>query len=373
MQQDNHIEQRKRDHIEINLNGDVRPRWTTTGFEHYRFAHAALPELDLADVDVSTAVFGHHVRAPLLISSMTGGVPRGSEINRRLAAAAQETGCALGVGSQRAGIEDDRRSEFYRVRDIAPDILLFANLGAVQLNYGLGVDECRRAVEMIGADGLILHLNPLQEALQEGGDCDFQGLLGKIASVCHALDVPVIVKEIGFGISARVARRLRDAGVAGIDVSGAGGTSWSAVERYRASSARLRRVAETFIDWGIPTATSLRMARSAAPTTTIIGSGGVETGVDVAKAIAFGADLAGIAGPLFRAAAVSVAEVSTLLSAIIDELRIAMFCTGARTIADLRRVTLLEADGGSGRLSGRTNMASDPRARALMANGFGEG
>ncbi len=338
------IERRKLDHLEINLERDVQARETSTGFERYHFVHAALPELALDDVDLRTNFLGHPLRAPILVSSMTGGVERGWEVNRRLAEAAQALGCAMGVGSQRAAIDDPTLARYYAVRDIAPDILLFANLGAVQLNYGYGPEECKRAVAMIGADGLILHLNPLQEALQAEGNHDFSGLLAKIAAVCSACDFPIIVKEVGCGISGVLARRLTDAGVAAIDVSGAGGTSWSAVEHHRAASSLGLRLSTTFREWGIPTATSLTMARHGAPELPIIASGGLRTGLDAAKAIAFGADLAGFAGPLLQAAAVDAATAHELLEALIAELRLAMFCAGAGTISGLHQAPLMGGD-----------------------------
>jgi len=311
------IERRKGDHIQINLDQDVQARDIETGFERYRFVHTALPELNLDEVDLSTTFLNRVVDVPILLSSMTGGFKRGWEINQRLAVAAQTLGCALGVGSQRVAIQDPSRAEFFAVRRFAPDVMLFANLGAVQLNYGYGVDECRRAVDMIGADALILHLNPLQEALQPEGNRDFSALLSKIAIVCRTLDVPVIVKEVGCGLSARDARRLVEAGVSAIDVSGAGGTSWSAVEHYRAKTSVARQLSNTFVDWGIPTAVSLGMARRGAPGTPVIASGGLRTGLDAAKAIALGADLAGFAGPLLRAAAVSEAETIDTLTVVV--------------------------------------------------------
>jgi isopentenyl-diphosphate Delta-isomerase len=335
---------RKADHIRINLDEDVQHREVTTGLDRYRFVHDALPELDLDAIDLSTTFLGHRLRAPILISSMTGGVEDGWEITRRLAAVAQEMGVAIGVGSQRAAIEEADLARWYRVRDVAPDVLLFANLGAVQLNYGYGVDECRRAVEMIGADALILHLNAMQEALQAEGNRDWSGLLSRIAAVCESIDVPVVAKEVGFGISGQVARRLADAGVAAIDVSGAGGTSWSAVEHHRATSDRYRRTSETFIGWGIPTATCLRMVRDAVPGTPLIASGGLRTGLDAAKGIALGADLAGFAGPMLRAAVESEDAASELLATFVDELRLAMFGSGAGTIAALRSAELMVGD-----------------------------
>src|SRR5215212_4847351 len=234
-------QRRKGEHIRINLEEDVQSKGVSSGLERYRLVHMALPELDLNEVDTGTTFLGHSLRAPILVSCMTGGVERGREINQRLARAAQAHGCAMGVGSQRAAIEDPALAPLFRVRDVAPDILLLANLGAAQLNYGYGVDHCRRAVAMIDAGALALHLNPLQEALQPEGNVNFSGLLTKIEQVCRALEVPVIVKEVGWGVSARVARQLAEAGVAAIDVAGAGGTSWSEVEHHRAPTA-LRRL-----------------------------------------------------------------------------------------------------------------------------------
>lgn len=330
------ITRRKADHISINLEQDVQAREVNTGFEHYRFVHTALPEVDLDDVDTSTTFLGHALKGPLLISSMTGGVDRGQRINRNLALAARDLGVAMAVGSQRAALEDPDLRATFAIREHAPDILLFANFGAVQLNYGYTVDHCRRAVEMIDANALILHLNPLQEALQRDGNRDFSSLLPKIHDVCQAVEVPVIVKEVGNGISGPVARQLVDAGVSVIDVSGAGGTSWSAVEHHRANTERARRLSTTFVDWGIPTATSLLMAREAVPDTPVIASGGIRTGLDAAKALALGADLAGVAGPLLKAADQDADRTRATLSLLLDEVRLAMFLTGSQTISDLK-------------------------------------
>jgi isopentenyl-diphosphate delta-isomerase len=342
------IEQRKADHLTINLEEDVQARTLTSGFDRYRFMHQALPELDLDAVDVSATFLGHKLGAPFLISSMTGGIEDGWIINQRLARAAEAFGCAIGVGSQRAALDDPARARYFEMRDAAPTVPIFANIGAVQLNYGYGPDECRRAVEMVDANALILHLNPLQEALQAEGNRDFSGLSAKIAEVCRTLEVPVIVKEIGAGISPDVARMLADAGVAAIDVAGAGGTSWSKVEGLRATSALQRRLGATFAEWGIPTATSLSMARSAAPDTPLIASGGLLTGLDAAKAIALGADLAGFAGPMLRAAAVSEDAAFELLEALIVELRLAMFCAGAASVPILKQAWLVSGDEAAG-------------------------
>jgi isopentenyl-diphosphate delta-isomerase len=339
------IEKRKNDHIRINLQEDVEATGLSSGLDRYRFVHTALPELDLVAIDTRTTFLGRRLGVPFLISSMTGGVERGWEITRRLAVAAQLFGCAMGVGSQRVALEDPARTRYFAVRDVAPDILLLANLGAVQLNYGYGPDECRRAVEMIGADALILHLNPLQEALQPEGNRDFSGLLSKIEAICAKLEVPVVVKEVGWGISARVASQLAEVGIAAIDVGGAGGTSWSAVERHRAKTPLQRRLSETFADWGIPTAQSLRMAKSGAAALPIVASGGLKTGLDAAKAITLGAELAGFAGPLLRAAAAGEDETVDLLTALVEELRVAMFCIGSGDLAALRRAELIDDAG----------------------------
>lgn len=337
-------EQRKSEHIRINLEEDVAFERLSTGFEHYRFLHRALPSIDLEDVETSINLFDKRLAAPLLISSMTGGTKEAQGINLRLAEAAQETRIGLGLGSQRAAIEDATLADTYQVRGVAPDVLLLANLGAVQLNYGYGPDECGRAVEMIEADGLILHLNPLQEALQPRGNTDFAGLLAKIEAVCHALEVPVVVKEVGWGISGPVARQLADAGVAAIDVAGSGGVSWSQVEMHRAVTEHQRAVAEVFGDWGIPTAESLLMVRRSVPELPVVASGGIRNGIQIAKAVALGAVACGLAGPFLPAAVESTAAVTELISVLIDQLRVAMFAVGASQITALRDSPIYRLD-----------------------------
>ncbi len=233
--------------------------------ERLAFINEAMPELDLQSVDTSQTLFGKHLSAPLLISSMTGGTQHAGQINQRLAEAAQHKKIALGLGSQRAALEHPEQQATFQVRRYAPDILLFANLGAVQLNYGYGIEHCQRAVDMAQADALFLHLNPLQEALQPEGDTNFSNLLTKIEQVCRVLPVPVIAKEVGWGISAQTARRLANAGIAAIDVAGAGGTSWSQVEMYRMNDPSRARIAAAFRTWGIPTADALRQVHAALP------------------------------------------------------------------------------------------------------------
>lgn len=334
--------ERKLEHLRINLQEDVQFHQVSNGFERYRFVHQALPDLNLASIDLTQDFFGKVLKAPLLISSMTGGAAEAGRINRHLAFGAQATGIAMGLGSQRAAVEDGSFASTYQVRAVAPDILLFANLGAIQLNYGYGVDQCRRAVEMIQADALILHLNPIQEAVQASGNTNWSGLLDKIESVVKRLGVPVIVKEVGFGISAEVARQLAGVGVAAIDVAGAGGTSWTAVESRRAPDERLRQLAEAFWDWGTPTAESLIRAREGAPGTPLIASGGIRDGIEAAKAIALGASLAGLASPMLKLANISGEAVVDGVAALCDQLRTAMFGIGARDLSELRGSPFLE-------------------------------
>ena len=331
---------RKADHIRVNLEEDVNSG-LRAGFEGLRFEHNAVPELDLADVNPSLTFLGRGLNAPLLISSMTGGTERAGVINRRLATAAQETRIAMGLGSQRVALENPDLAPTFEVRELAPEVLLFANLGAVQLSYGYGLAEAQRAVDMLEADALVLHFNPLQEALQPEGDTNFAGLLPKIEAVCAGLPVPVIAKEVGWGISAKAARSLVDAGVAVIDVAGAGGTSWSQVEMYRAEDEQQAALAATFINWGIPTVECLRQIRFALPEVPVIASGGLRDGLDLAKSVALGASLGGMAGPFLKAAANSSDEVVRVINHTIKVLRVAMFATSSTDLAALREVNFI--------------------------------
>ncbi|MBD2109237.1 type 2 isopentenyl-diphosphate Delta-isomerase [Nodosilinea sp. FACHB-13] len=335
---------RKADHLRICLEGPVQCAEVTTGLERYRFTHCCLPELDYQDIDLSTVFLGHRLGAPLLISSMTGGTEAAHQINRRLAVVAQRYGLAMGVGSQRVGVENPDVMETFAVRSEAPDILLLANLGAVQLNYGYGLDHCRRVVDKLAADALILHLNPLQEAVQTGGDTNFKGLLVKIEQLCAVLPVPVIAKEVGNGISAPMVRRLVETGVAAVDVAGAGGTSWARVESERAVDAHQRRLGQTFGEWGLPTADCILQARRVAPTLPLIASGGLRHGLDVAKTLALGADLAGLAMPFLQAASESEEAVAALAEVLMAEIRTVLFCTGQENLAGLRQAGVLERD-----------------------------
>lgn len=328
------IDQRKADHIKINLEQDVRSA-LTTGLEKFHFVHKALPELNLDEVDTTLSLFGKKLESPILISSMTGGTADAETINLRLAEAAQAAGLAMGVGSQRAAIEHPDRANTFQVRKIAPDILLFANLGAVQLNYGYGLDHCRRAVDMIEADALILHLNPLQEAVQDGGDTNWKGLAKKIEEISKKLGVPVIAKEVGWGISEATAKLLANCGASAIDVAGAGGTSWSQVEMHRAPDEFTRNLAATFVGWGIPTAESIQIVRQAAPGMTIFASGGIKDGLDIAKCIALGATLGGMAGQFLKAAAVSTEKTVEIMELTKRQISVTMFAAGAGTLEEL--------------------------------------
>ncbi len=338
------IAARKGDHLDIVLaQHAAAPADGGSGFSAIRFEHVALPELDLDAVDLSTRFLGRRLAAPLLISSMTGGIERAGTINANLAEAAQALGLALAVGSQRIAIEARGAGGLdATLRRLAPGIPILANIGAVQLVTGFGIAQARRAVDMIEADALILHLNPLQEAVQAGGDRDWRGVLAAIEALAREIGCPLVAKEVGAGLSGAVARRLLDAGVSVIDVAGAGGTSWAAVEAARAPTPRQAAVARAFADWGIPTAAAIRQVRAACPDAVIIGSGGIRNGIDAAKAIRLGADIVGQAAATLAAAEVSAEAVAAHFAGVVDELRIACFCTGSPDLTGLREARLIE-------------------------------
>ena len=334
---------RKQGHIDAVLSGEANARATSAGFDRVHFEHCALPELVLPDIDLSSDFLGKTLRRPFLISSMTGGHLHAARINSVLAEVAQSLGIALGVGSQRIALSS---GVFHgtdgSLRQVAPDAALYGNVGAAQLRE-YRTDDMRRAVDMIGADALIIHLNPLQEALQARGDVRWSGLLPRLQQLCTELPVPVIVKEVGFGISASVAVRLVDCGVAAIDVAGAGGTSWSAVEGRLAEHPQQAELAEIYRDWGIPTATALRQVRAALPDLPLIASGGVRHGLDAAKALRLGADLVGQAGPLLRAAIAGIEPLMAHFALLEQGLRLACFATGSANLSELRKARLLDA------------------------------
>ncbi len=334
------IDHRKSEHIRINLEQDIHSG-LTSGLERIRLIHEALPEINLEAVDTTETFFGKSLKVPLLISSMTGGTSKAMLLNRRFAEAASELGIGMGVGSQRAAFENNAVSDTFTItRKIAKDILLFANLGAIQLNNGYGLDECRRAVDMIEADALILHLNPLQEALQPEGNTNFSGLAKKVEEICSKVAVPVVIKEVGWGISTRTAKILVACGASAIDVAGAGGTSWSQVEMHRSRNISDQLLSATFRDWGITTVESIRNVKASAPDLPIIASGGLKDGLDIAKSIALGSTLAGMAGPLLKAAAVSTEQLIGTIQLFTMQLKLAMFASGVLTLSKLRSVQI---------------------------------
>lgn len=336
----NQTEQRKEEHIRINLEENVQFPRLTTGLEHYYFMHEALPELNMAEISTAVDFLGRTLSSPLFISSMTGGTRMAEQINYTLAEAAEVLNIAMGVGSQRAALEDETLVTTFQVRKVAPHVMLFANIGAVQLNYGYGIEQCQRAVDMIEADALILHFNVLQEAVQPEGDDNFAGLVERVAEVCQSVSVPVIAKEVGWGFSPKAAKLLAEAGVSAIDVAGAGGTSWSEVEYHRAPDAFHARVARSFADWGIPTADSIQFVKQAAPHLPILASGGLRDGIDIAKCVALGATLSGMASPFLKAAVQSVEAVLDFAHEINTQLKIAMLCAGAKDIPALMNTPL---------------------------------
>ena len=328
---------RKDDHIRIIEEEDVET--SGTGFADVELVHEALPELHRDEIDTTTTLLGHELSAPIVIESMTGGHPNTTAINRALAEAAGRTNVAMGVGSQRAGLEldDEALLESYTVvRDVAPDAFLYGNVGAAQL-LEYDVADVERAVEMIEADAMAIHLNFLQEAVQPEGDVDARGCLAEIERVAAELSVPVVVKETGNGISRETAERLADAGVDAIDVAGQGGTTWSGIESYRAAAvgaSRQERIGKRFRAWGVPTAVSTLEA--AAVHDGVVASGGVRSGLDIAKAIALGARAGGLAKPFLGPAGRGTEAVVDLIETLELELRTAMFVTGSATVSDLQ-------------------------------------
>ena len=337
----NSIEKRKSEHIQISLNEKVTGESISTGLESYRFIHNALPEITFDEIFTETKFLGFECKTPFLISSMTGGTALAETINRNLAIAAEERGWVLALGSTRALLDSDGHAQSFLMRKYAPSIPIIANLGAVQFNYGYGVNECKRIIEMTGADMLVLHLNSIQEVIQENGDTNFKGLLKKIEQLCNTLEVPIGVKEVGWGIDGQTAQQLSEAGVAFVDVAGAGGTSWSQVEKFRAKDPVKRAAAEAFKDWGIPTVESIKMIRGKIGNRPLIASGGMHTGLDGAKTIALGADLVGFGRSILKEATQSPEDVLEVMKIREMELRMSMFGIGAQTIQELKDTSRL--------------------------------
>lgn len=331
---------RKDQHLDVVMAGGGRHA-RDAGFDAVRFVHEALPDLDHGKIDLGADFLGRRLKAPLLISAMTGGPARAEAINTHLAEAAQHLGIALAVGSQRAALEEDHnRGLNRRLRDRAPDMPILANIGAAQLVQGFGAPEAMRAIDMIGADALVVHLNPLQEACQPEGDRDWWGVGAALEALIRRLDVPVVVKETGAGLSGATARRLIDMGAAAVDVAGAGGSNWGLIEGARATDAGDGAHALAFAEWGAPTAQAIFDVRRACPEAVVIGSGGVRDGVDAARAIRLGADVVGQAAGVLAAALISTEAVVAHFQIVIRQLRTVCFCTGSANLAALRHAPL---------------------------------
>jgi len=335
------ISTRKEEHLYICLDKNVESS-VSAGFERFKIIHQALPELDFNRIDISLSFLGKVLSAPLLISSMTGGSASSMRYNQIFAKAAEHFQIAMGVGSQRSAIENPELAYTFKIRQFAPDILLFANIDAVQLNYGYGLDEAKFAVEMIEADALFLHLNPIQEVLQPEGNSDFSNLLTKIEALCNKLQTPVFIKEVGCGINAITAKALYDVGVAGIDCAGLGGTSWALVEGERQKDPMMRKLATNFRDWGISTVDCLMDYRKKGLSRNIIASGGVRSGQDIFKSLALGANLTGMALPFLKAAELGEEVLYSFIESLLLELKISMFNARCSNISDINYSTIVE-------------------------------
>ena len=338
---DDVIRERKADHIEICLNDDIQARKITTGFEDVHLVHKALPEIDREKIDLSISLFGYKFSAPMFVGAMTGGTTKATKINVALAEAVEELKLGLCVGSQRIAIDNPKiEYSFNIVRKKAPTAFVLANVGGPQLVNKYGVKEARKAVDMVQANALAIHLNALQEAVQPEGDTNYSGLIRRIGELAQQLDVPVIVKETGAGIAAEDVKLLEDAGVAAIDVAGAGGTSWAAVEYYRAKARKdifRELLGEVFWDWGLPTSISLVEAVQSA-NVPIIASGGIRNGVDITKALALGASLVSATYPFLEPATKSSEDVKKVLLYLVEEVKNAMFLVGANSINKLKNI-----------------------------------
>ena len=333
---------RKQDHIEICIDKDVQAQEKSTGFGDIYLIHRALPEISLNEVNTSTTIFNHKLKAPLIIEAMTGGTRKALEINSTLAEAAENLGLAMGVGSQRVALENPKYEESFKVvRKKAPNAFIIGNLGASQILKKDSARDVLKAIEMIDADAFAIHLNPLQEAIQPEGDSSFSGVVKKIKEIAPKLSVPLLIKETGAGIAFEDAVLLEEAGVRGIDVSGAGGTSWAAVEAFRAkktSDDLHERLGKVFWDWGIPTAISIIEVRQKTKLM-VIASGGIRTGIEATKALALGANIVGIASPLLKPALEG--RVETFLKMVIEEIKMTMFLVGVNTIELLNDIPVI--------------------------------
>ncbi len=328
---------RKVRHVEVCLEREVEYKLRTTGFERFDLPYCALPETDLGSIDLGTTFLGKRLRAPFLIGAMTGGSALSARINRNLAEAAERLGVGLMLGSQRVMLEHPEAALSFDVRSRAPTALLIGNLGVAQLNRGYGLGDLERAVLSIGADALALHTNPLQEAFQAGGDHDFRGLVARLSDLVPRLPFPVLLKEVGHGLSGAVAEAVRAVGFSALDVAGAGGTSWAKVEAFvRYGELRHPELAE----WGLPTAEAVQEVRGALPEMPVVASGGIRSGLDAAKAFALGAQVVAVARPLLAPAIESPEAVAAWIETFLWELRVAMHGAGAPDLASLAQLRL---------------------------------
>ncbi len=335
---------RKVDHIRICLEQNAQAKSKTAGFEDIQLVHRALPELDKAKINLQTTFLGKKFNAPIIVGAMTGGTQKAIKINASIAQAVEKLGLGMGLGSQRAAIEDSSLEKTYRIaREKAPNAFLIANVGGVQLVNGFGVKEVKQIIEMIDANAVAIHLNALQEAVQPEGQTNFQGILSKISEITDAIDIPIIVKETGAGISAEDAKALEKAGVKAIDVGGVGGTSFAAVEYYRSDKEKgevQSYLGEVFWDWGIPTAVSL-VENAQTVKLPLIASGGIRNGTDIAKTVALGASMAGISQPILQTAIKGTKETEEKLRYLTEELRNVMFLVGAQKLTGLTKTPLV--------------------------------
>jgi len=337
-------EKRKLDHTRICLDQKAQARKATTGFEDIHLVHKALPEINRHEIDLSATVFGHKFSAPLIVGAITGGTLEATKINATIAEAVEKLGLGMGVGSQRAAIEDKKLEKtFTVVRKKAPTAFLIANIGGVQLTHCYGPQEVKRAIKIIDADAIAIHLNPLQEAVQPEGQTNFKGILEKIREIAEELDKPIIAKETGAGISAEEAKKLQAVDVKGIDVGGSGGTSFAAVEYYRAKREKNRSqrfLGEVFWDWGIPTAVSIAEVTQTV-SIPVIASGGIRDGIGIAKALALNASLTSLSQPALQTAIKGVRETENMLRLLMEELRNTMFLVGAERVEQLGKAPLV--------------------------------
>lgn len=332
---DSDIETRKKEHIKIAVS-DIS-QFGSNGLENYRFTTNSLPEIDFDKIDTSTIFLNKKVNYPFFVSCMTGGILEGGKLNKNLAKACEKYGIAFGVGSQRVAIENPSLAKFYNVRKFAPNIPVLANIGLVQLNYGFGVKEFQKCVDIVGADALVVHINPIQEVIQPEGNRNWEGLLNKLGKVIDKIKIPVIVKEVGFGMSKDVIERMVKVGIQYIDIAGWGGTNWSMIEGLRGKADR--ELGELFSNWGISTAESLENTKGFKGLN-VIGSGGIRNGIEIAKCISLGASIVGIAAPFAKAGLKSEEDVEGLIEKYAKELKVTMFGVGVKDIKELKKIKI---------------------------------